>query len=248
MAGSKRPSPPVDRIAELRLAPQGQREIAQLYRSASAVGDAPGGADLPLIDMLTIRDLLAAAPDAKGLPGAHALVIALFLAAREGSLCLRVDNEAIASRLATFLPMQDAQAQARGAVDAMVSPAMQPILVDGDNAAPLVGERFRPLVLAGGGVGGSGVRRLYFHRHFLSEQALRRELRKRGRALVSVDEKARAAALAQVVDDAITKPRLNEQQRQAVALAIDRSMTVISGGPGTGKTTIVLAMPRPAWR
>jgi exodeoxyribonuclease V alpha subunit len=235
----------VDRLADLAVVPSGpgpdRERIARLYRGAAkaAAPDAAGG-DLPMIDILTIRDLFQAAPDAQVLPGAHALVIALFLAVREGSLCLRVSREAIASRLASFLPTEDANAHALAAVEAIDSPALRPILTNGNDSLPLVGDRFRPLIVAGG----DGDWRLYFHRHFLSERAIRTELRRRGRTAIVVDNAVKVRALAEVLDDPDATPRLNEQQRHAVVSAVERPMTVVSGGPGTGKTTIVLTILR----
>ena len=86
-------------------------------------------------------------------------------------------------------------------------------------------EAFRPapLVLANG--------LYYLGRAFQNELFLRDILRARTGAA------PRTAG--DIPFDAITRLRLGDEQRSAVAAAIDSRFLVISGGPGTGKTTIV---------
>ena len=68
------------------------------------------------------------------------------------------------------------------------------------------------------------------------------------RSLVSVD----AAALAAAVDDVVARPslsggratRLNTAQLAAVRAAAEQRLAVVSGGPGTGKTSTVVAVLR----
>jgi len=56
------------------------------------------------------------------------------------------------------------------------------------------------------------------------------------------DDAAIEAAIAAVLDD--SGPELSAEQRRALTTAARRRLCVISGGPGTGKTFIVLAMIR----
>ena len=78
--------------------------------------------------------------------------------------------------------------------------------------------------------------RLYLHRHFDDERRLARRL-------------MRAAAAPPAPVDAATRQRLNvlfgsppgpDWQKLAAALALRRRLVVVSGGPGTGKTTTVV--------
>jgi exodeoxyribonuclease V alpha subunit len=56
------------------------------------------------------------------------------------------------------------------------------------------------------------------------------------------DSQAVKATVAQIAATSI--PTLSDGQQAAVAAALGRSLAVISGGPGTGKTTIALALAR----
>jgi exodeoxyribonuclease V alpha subunit len=56
------------------------------------------------------------------------------------------------------------------------------------------------------------------------------------------DPQAVKAAVAEIA--AASRPALSDEQRAALAAALGRRLAVISGGPGTGKTTIALALGR----
>jgi exodeoxyribonuclease V alpha subunit len=56
------------------------------------------------------------------------------------------------------------------------------------------------------------------------------------------DPQAVQAAVAEIA--AASRPALSDEQRTALAAALGRRLAVISGGPGTGKTTIALALGR----
>jgi exodeoxyribonuclease V alpha subunit len=85
-----------------------------------------------------------------------------------------------------------------------------------------------PLVLDGEG-------RLYLRRHFQCERALGELLRKRARQLVPADQARVSARLSHHFGDAPS-----DLQRSAAELATRRALCVISGGPGTGKTSTVV--------
>ena len=101
-----------------------------------------------------------------------------------------------------------------------------------DAAQALDGVSAHPLVLDGGD-------RLYLRRHFDQERALAQALV--ARAAPALD----CAAPAPAVIDSLFPPRSGDTpdwQKLAVALALQGRLTVISGGPGTGKTTTVAAL------
>jgi exodeoxyribonuclease V alpha subunit len=76
---------------------------------------------------------------------------------------------------------------------------------------------------------------LYLDRYWRQEQVVRRELDDRAtRAVPPVDIDAVRAKLAEM----FTAPG-PDPQRLATAMAVLRSLTVVAGGPGTGKTTTV---------
>jgi exodeoxyribonuclease V alpha subunit len=88
----------------------------------------------------------------------------------------------------------------------------------------------RPLVLDAAG-------RLYLQRYFGYESRLASALTARaGKASEPIDRKALAASLARLFPPADTRGAL---QRVAALVVLGRRLTVISGGPGTGKTFTV---------
>ncbi len=89
---------------------------------------------------------------------------------------------------------------------------------------------YRPLVLDPGG-------RLYFHRYWRYEQALAEDLRARAARLYEVDEARLRDALATLFPAGGAE---TNWQKVAAAVAVLRGLCVISGGPGTGKTTTVV--------
>ncbi len=97
--------------------------------------------------------------------------------------------------------------------------------------APLVGEpgEAKPLILHGGW--------LYSQRLLGHE----RELSERITGLCSAAPRAVVAVDEAVFRDPVT---LNGEQRQAVAMALESPLTLLTGGPGTGKTSIVISMLR----
>ncbi len=101
-----------------------------------------------------------------------------------------------------------------------------------DSAEAIDGRSAHPLVLDDGD-------RLYLRRHFDQERALATALVARARSTPA------ATDAAQGLLDALFPPRADgapDWQKIAVALALQRRLTIISGGPGTGKTTTVAAL------
>ncbi len=91
-----------------------------------------------------------------------------------------------------------------------------------------------PLVLDGG--------HLYQHKHFVAEQGIAAQVRARLAAPPAWSEEARAAALTAAVESA--RPRPSAEQQAALLAALGRRLAVISGAPGSGKTTIAVTLLR----
>ena len=133
-------------------------------------------------------------------------------APRLGHVCLE-----LASVADTVAPEDDAEVP----LESLDWPAVDQWLAALERS-PLVGEN-APLHLTQG--------RLYLNRSWRSEQLVIRSLRERVSAETpDVDEAALAEGLASID---------NEQQRRAVETAVRRRLSVIAGGPGTGKTTTI---------
>ncbi len=91
---------------------------------------------------------------------------------------------------------------------------------------------FAPLILDG--------ERLYLARYHAYETQLAAQLLRRAADVPEVDEAALGESLARLF--AFNAGTLPDWQRLAAAQAVRRSLSVISGGPGTGKTTTVVRL------
>ena len=97
--------------------------------------------------------------------------------------------------------------------------------------SPLVGRPGTrcPLILDG--------RHLYLHRYHDHELALARGLRERASQPIAIDNDALEVCLERMFG--ADRSEGSEGQRHAAKLAATRRLSVITGGPGTGKTTVV---------
>ncbi len=91
---------------------------------------------------------------------------------------------------------------------------------------------FKPLILDEAG-------RLYLHRYWSYEQRLAADLRARAAAEAEVDKARLREGLRRLFGAGGGEP---DWQRVAAAVAALRQLCVISGGPGTGKTTTVVRL------
>jgi exodeoxyribonuclease V alpha subunit len=100
-------------------------------------------------------------------------------------------------------------------------------------ASPLIGAPgdYAPLILAGD--------RLYLARYQAYEQQLAEQLLARAADVPEVDEEQLSDSLARLFAFNQQRP---DWQRLAAAQAVRRRLAVISGGPGTGKTTTVVRL------
>jgi exodeoxyribonuclease V alpha subunit len=104
-------------------------------------------------------------------------------------------------------------------------------------ASPLVGdaESFAPMILEG--------ERLYLARYAAYERQLAEQLLARAADLPAVDEAQLSDSLTRLFAfNAATVDGQPDWQRLAAAQAVRRKLAVISGGPGTGKTTTVVRL------
>ena len=149
---------------------------------------------------------------------------AVSLALSEGHVCVRLQS------LATHAAQRDAPADAAAWRSALLASGV----VAGVDAPGAL-----PLVLDDEG-------RLYLHRYFDYERRLAWRLLQAARQTPAIDAATRArlqqrlAAL--FADDGSAPGRTVDWQQIAAALALRGRLTVISGGPGTGKTTTVVKL------
>jgi exodeoxyribonuclease V alpha subunit len=159
-----------------------------------------------------------------------ALVVATLVNHRRGSTCL---------------PLDAAGAPARELVEELAGPGVYDTaraLLGDPRLRPVVGQPgdYKPLILDGDC--------LYHQRLRWFEERLGAALRPRLRAPAAEPSPAVAAALARV----LARPTrigaqpvtLSAEQEEAVRRAVRAPLTVITGGPGTGKTSIVVSILR----
>lgn len=197
--------------------------VARLLKPLHALGEA----------LLRVADR---AREKAGLPPfdaeAHDLMAALtsaFAAADDrGSVCVSLADVAERwSSTAEAAPV-DADRRLRGALDAFEAAGLLRKRGDGNVALDA------PLILDEGEGGLQS--RLYFTRFFAEEAGLAKALLR----LARQSDESMTPEMAAQVERLTGALHADEHQTKAVRLALERHFTVISGGPGTGKTTTVV--------
>ncbi len=221
------------------LFPEAGEELRQLLASAA------DNADLSHTDFYTIRDLL----DLSGYEteqSLHLLLLIMLLALQEGSLCLEVSLAGLGRYLADLADANTAQDWASSIVTDL----------DQKKFPALIGqsvEEGKPIVA----LQTEDHTYLYFQKYLKHEQDLVTELKKRlggeVRRQRTEDRGQRTEDMASILEEVMVgQPpykdgkaiKLNHSQQLAVGLALLQDFTIISGGPGTGKTSIVGALLR----
>ena len=120
-----------------------------------------------------------------------------------------------------------AAVQAKRCLSAYSSDALQQLLSQSSAVAQAV-KSPQPLVLDAGA--------LYWQRAWREECDVAARLNERLATQISTDQ----VALEQLIDSLFTADASSQDQRAACRLAAQRALSVITGGPGTGKTTTVV--------
>ena len=228
-----------DENATERLRKYGCQAVLDADEQVAALIEALELSDL---DLMTIRDLMAHIPDAADID--LALVLALLLAALgEGSLCLQLDRhrprrtdarlreKAVLPRIAGFMRKMDG-----GRYDGLI-----------DRTG---GGGFKPLVLDEA----RGRSWLYFQKFYSHEKRLKKSLAR----FLALPERQRPdeAVLDAVIDglyedggiirSGIGGPPIVRDPFQVAAIraALTLPLLIVSGGPGTGKTSLLVNILR----
>jgi len=212
----------------------------------SIYGAAVEKLDLRIVDYLTIRDLMKLS--GSNSTALHLLLIALFTSLSEGSVCLKLSPESLRKKLdavtgaktdayvANILSCVDRHSELTFAIQ-----AESPLLFDNPRDA------FKPLIR----VDSNNDRYVYFQKYYTAEQAMKEALA----AILAKEPRSRADAerLSVVMRSVLVeKPvrinsepvHLNGGQKLGILLPVCNNFVIISGGPGTGKTFIVLTLLR----
>lgn len=199
------------------------------------------GMELSNLDYMTIRDLIELG-DCRGDLPLVIVLMAMFAGLQEGNLCLNLDPD----RFAAFLSAEDGK-------------AAKAILAD--FLSGLEAERYRKLVTTDAAEYlplirdvSTGDELLYFQKYHLHEKRLKDRIEAFLTAPVSL-------ALAQnridaLIDGIYTDRRAirvgqgaspiarDRVQMEAIRLALESQFSIISGGPGTGKTSLMVNILR----
>ena len=181
-------------------------------------------------DFYTIRDWLEIA----GLDGdepATAVLLLLMVALEEGSLCIAISEHALERRLRDVAPDADVMAWGRRIVEAVGSSAYTGLIgATPDDDRPVISHTV------------SGEQFLYFQKYLRAELDFQCDLKAR------LDQATVPSAVnwPRIMREVInTQPlRLDPDQHRALESSLTNNLTIISGGPGTGKTSIVLTLLR----
>jgi len=213
-------------------------ETAKLYCSASEV------LDLDYADYLTIKDLVNFS--GYNSPGLHALLLAMFSSLHQGSICIKFSLESLSSKFFEF---------AADWSDELATQIIRDVydyseLVHIKNESPGLFDEtddYKPLILCRDGENC----RIYFQKYYFFEQKLKQNLLRILKHYVS--DKFETDSLQNVLSDILTvnpicisnrKLLLNSEQIIGILLPYYKNFTIVSGGPGTGKTSIVVNMLR----
>jgi len=197
--------------------------------------------ELSFLDYMTIRDLI----EFGGYQGDTALAIVLmvmFAALQEGSLCLDLNQDKLMNRLPTDTRKKTGKT-INDFLSGLVEGKYQKLITrNGDEYMPLILDESR------------GRQLLYFQKYYIHENRLENRMEAFLKAEVSFNipdqkidnllEKIYSNPLAIRVGQDNTPIKKDPQQLKAIRLALKSQFSIISGGPGTGKTSLMVNILR----
>lgn len=195
-------------------------------------------ASLPISDLYTLRDWLEGTPLEKW-DSLALLLTALFLALEQGSLCVSLSPDRLEDRLLDLVEPGHVQPWSRQAVAELEAG-------DFDFLVGRRAEENKPILFWTN----QDRRFLYFQKYLRAELTFQRLFRQQLRNQERPDSADRWRDIVREV--LIEQPQrqagkplaLDDDQKIALGLALLRPLVLISGGPGTGKTSIVLNLLR----
>jgi exodeoxyribonuclease V alpha subunit len=198
------------------------------------------GLDLSPLDCLTVRDLLQLT-GLRSDPALFAVLAVMFSLTAEGSLCLDVSAGSLTARLTPGCDHENARRLAERFGHRLAAGRYEALIaVDSDAYLPLVLVRHK-----GGDL-------LYFHRFFRHEKNLEQGVH----SFLSGSRMTLVEPAEVIVDRLFSAPlclrrsaegeplEKDPQQAQALKDCLENRFTIISGGPGTGKTSLLANLVR----
>ncbi len=160
------------------------------------------------------------------------LILVMRIQQAYGSTCIEVQSETIPGELAEFLSVEahDAKAihQAILALLCADEPGRLPVLLGPPGS-------YKPLILEGN--------YLYIEQVYRAEEELAERLQQLCQSLQSPTPPETIEAYVDVIRTSSTN-KIGEKQLHALRTCLDNPLVLISGGPGTGKTTLVFSVLR----
>jgi len=214
------------------LFPKVGNELLSLYESAAEC------CGLGYTDLCTVHDLLDLSGYINEEP-LNALLIIMFVSLQEGSVCIQTAETALAIRLAQFSETDGARNWAER-ISAELKRHGYPKIIGAE------GDTDRPVILAHRPEGDL----LYFQKLLKYEMDFVLVLRRRLQAgLITSPPASLLSAMKEVLanhppDSKCRELHLTGAQQLGVALALLRNFVILSGGPGTGKTSIIFTLLR----
>ncbi|MCU0615009.1 MAG: AAA family ATPase [Desulfobacterales bacterium] len=200
---------------------------------------------LPLIDYMTIWDLI----QLSGYSDDYTLfpiLLCMFDTLQEGSLCLDLEKRNLTDRLQVFANKQVSSDIAEKFLSGLDQNRYNGFISRNH-------DQFMPLVLSES----ENRRLLYFQKYYVFEKQLRKRIE---RLLLISDSHAEKSMDKSTIEDLVQNifsPRLvlrvskdgspiamDPYQIEAIKLALSSGFCIISGGPGTGKTSLMVNMLR----
>lgn len=157
------------------------------------------------------------------------ILLVLFLSFKNGSLCVKLDSNEIKENILQ-LDMQPDKVQPDKVIKEFKNNLLNYSKIIANNI-----KEFKPLIYVKD-LSSS----IYFHKHFVGENKLKENI---SRLLDKQHDNCASDKLNSVVKE-INRfhPQLNDKQKIAVFLSLIQNFLVISGGPGTGKSSIIRAI------
>ena len=198
--------------------------------------------ELPFLDYLTVRDLLVTGGYQDDGP-ITAVLLALFGALREGSLCLSLHENGLYPALKSFLDEMDAEKIAADFLSGVATGRYRE-LISTDST------EYLPLIV----FEDQDQKRLYFQKYFVHENLLKKRMQKlldaenslkvSGDRIESILKEVYSPECSLRVEKGGRPLVRDEHQVAAVRLALNSPFSIISGGPGTGKTSLMVTILR----
>jgi exodeoxyribonuclease V alpha subunit len=181
-------------------------------------------------DFYSMRDWLEIA-DYREEEVPHAILLLMLVALDEGSLCIEIAEAALLRRLRDFVPDAEAISWAQRIVQSLAPPGY-PALIGTSSLD------HKPVIAHTIGT----QRFLYFQKYLRAELEFQRDLYERLEQKSETTDVTWPMIVKEVTG---SQPlQLDRDQQLALGAALLNNLTIISGGPGTGKTSIVLTLLR----